>query len=406
MRFTPKHFAATLIVSFTLVGSPMVTAQDWTQFRGNGGLSANPNASVPATFDDEKNVAWKTELPAKGASGPIVVEDKVIITCSGGPNQEQLYTVCLNAKTGKKLWTQKFWATGRTECHPLSANAAPTPATDGKHVFAFYSSNDLACMDLDGNLVWYRGLAVDYAKAGNDVGMSSSPVVYDGTVVVQVEGYGDAFVMALDAATGKTKWTKKRKAGASWASPLLLTAKNGPPLVVIQSQGKMSIFDLDSGDDVFEVEGAVGTVPSASVADGKLYAPVDGTTAYGISTDGKVEKVWTGSKIRPANASGVIHKDKLYTLNRAGVLTSYALADGEEVKKIRVGGSYWATPAVAGDNMYFFTQDGKARVVDLSDMEVVHEHDFGDEVFLGSPAVTNDALYFRSDKFIWKISGE
>ena len=194
-------------VSIAIALATNIQADDWSHFRGDGGVSVG-NASLPKTFGEKENIAWKIDLPAKGASSPIVVGNKVIVTCSGGDKQDQLYTVCVDATTGKKLWTQKFWATGRCFVHPLSANAAPTPASNGEHVLVFFSSNDLACLDLDGNLLWYRGLAVDHPKAGNDVGMASSPAVKDGVVVVQIECQGDSFAAGLDFAVDHRQWQR------------------------------------------------------------------------------------------------------------------------------------------------------------------------------------------------------
>ncbi|MFK7769350.1 MAG: PQQ-binding-like beta-propeller repeat protein [Mariniblastus sp.] len=396
---------ALLAIAFTTT----VQADDWAQFRGTGGVSVG-NASLPKSFDNEKNIAWKIDMPGKGASSPIVVGDKIIVTCSGGEKQDQLYTVCVDAASGKKLWTQKFWATGRCFVHPLSANAAPTPASDGKHVFVFFSSNDLACLDLDGNLVWYRGLAVDHPKAGNDVGMASSPAVKDGVVVVQVECQGDSFATGLDVATGKTLWTNERAKDAVWTSPLIVDNGTAPPMVVLQSKDNFNVLDLKTGKVVYNQEGAVSSISSPAIANGKLFVPIDGTTAFAISSDGQLTKEWNSEQIRPSSMSSVIHDNKIYTLNRAGALSVFSSTDGTEQDKIRVikGGSAWATPVVSDDHMYFFAQGGQSYVVNLKTPsgkpEVVHEYTFEDEVFLGSPAVGGDGMYIRSDKSLWKIA--
>ncbi len=383
------------------------TADDWTQFRGAGGISVS-DSSLPTKFDDETNVAWKVPMPSKGASGPIVIGNKVIVTCSGGEKQDQLSTVCIDAQSGKQLWEQKFWATGRCFVHPLSANAAPTPATDGEYIYAFYSSNDLACLDLDGNLIWYRGLAVDYPKAGNDVGMSSSPVVHDGVVVVQVESPGDSFAMGLDTETGKTIWTNERTKDGVWASPLLLESENAPAMVVLQSKDGFDVLNIKTGEKVFSDKGQCSSISSAAIVNGRLFVPIDGTTAYSVSADGKFEKMWNSSQLRPSSVSGVVHDGQVLSLNGTGVLQSFSLDDGTPGKKVRVCAprATWSTPVVAGDHMYFFTQKGMSHVVKLGEEpEVVHEHNFGDdEVFLGSPAVSNNAMYVRSDKFLWKIA--
>ncbi len=388
-----------VVASFLLL--PVVQGDDWPQFRGPGGTGTAEDR-IPVEFDDQKNIAWKTDLPAKGASSPIVVGDRVFVTCSGGVNQEQLYTVCLNAVTGEILWTQKYWATGRTLCHPLSANAAPTPASDGRYVFSFFSSNDLACTDMDGNLIWYRGLGFDYPKAGNDVGMSASPVVQDGVVVVVVESQGEAFAMGLDVATGKTIWMNERQKSASWTSPLLFKASDGSTQVAVQSADRLSLIDLKSGELVKEFEGQGNVIPSPAVTGGVLFAPINGTTAFSLES-GETRELWSSEQVRLSTSSSVIQDDRLYTMNR-GVIASFNAETGEPLSKLRVGGNYWSTPVIAGDHMYMFSQDGTGYVVKLGDeLEVVHKHDFGDEVMLGSPAISDGAMFIRSDKSIWKI---
>lgn len=399
-------FSIALLLPVTLL-TETSTADDWTQFRGAGGISV-ADTPVPKSFDDEKNVAWKVPLPGKGASGPIVIGNRVVVTCSGGDNQDQLSTLCFDANSGSRLWEQKFWATGRCFCHPLSSNAAPTPTTDGEHIFAFFSSNDLACLDLDGNLVWYRGLAVDFPKAGNDVGMASSPAVADGVVVVQVECQGDSFAMGLDAETGKTVWTNERNREAVWTTPLVLAADDAPTMVLLQSKSGFDVYQIKTGETVFSQQGQCSSVSSSAVVDGLLYVPIDGTTAYALSSEGKFDKVWNSSQLKPNSVSSVVYDGNVFALNSTGVLTAFSAADGQPGSKLRVCSprSTWSTPVVADDHMYFFTQNGKSHVVKLGENpEIVHEHDFGEEeVFLGSPAVSDGALYVRSDKHLWKIA--
>ena len=169
----------------SIVGVLQCSGVDWAEFRGPNGNPVH-DGTLPLKWDSSgtENVAWKASLPGRGVSSPIVVDDLVVITASGGANQQKLFVVAIDQQTGKQRWRRSFWATGRTYTHPTSSNAAPTPVSDGQYIYAFYSSNDLACLDLSGNLMWYRGLAHDYPKAGNDVGMASSPAIAGDVVVV------------------------------------------------------------------------------------------------------------------------------------------------------------------------------------------------------------------------------
>ena len=398
-----------LLLAFALIQT-LSADDDWKQFRGPGGCSA-AEGELPTEFDETKNIAWKADLPAKGASSPIVVGNKVIVTCSGGIGQSTLYTVCVDAQTGKTLWTQKFLATGRCFVHNLSANAAPTPASDGERVYAFYSSNDMACMDLDGNLLWYRGLAYDRPKAGNDVGMSSSPVVADGIVVAQVENQSDSFCVGLDAKTGETRWTLERPVDANWSSPLIV--KSGERnFVLLQAKTGIDLVDLKTGKVLDHVDGDASSISSSAVVGDVIYAPLNGTTAFKFSADGKFKLQWNTPRMRPASMSTIVADGKLYTLEKTGVLTIYNAADGKEIRSSRaIKGSNWATPVLVNGYLYSFTQNDGSYVIKLpedasDEAKVVSRHEFKDEVFLGSPAVSKNALYFRSDTALWKMAAE
>ena len=227
------------------------SAADWPQFRGFQSNSVSRDKQPPV-WSETENIAWKAELPGRGVSSPIVVNNRVVVTCSSGVNQDRMHVVCFDAASGKQLWERQFWATGRTLTHSLSANAAPTPASDGKLVFAFYSSNDLACLDLDGNLKWFRGLAHDYPSAGNDVGMSSSPVVIGNTVIVQIENQGDSFAAGIDTATGETRWRIDRDRLASWASPIAMRGKTpAEDVVLLQSANFLTAHDPRDGKQLW-----------------------------------------------------------------------------------------------------------------------------------------------------------
>ena len=199
---------------------------DWRHFRGTDNTSVSGEKNLPTRFGPTENVAWKAPLPGSGPSSPIVVAGRVIVTAATGPRQERLHVLCLDAATGRLRWERRLWATGPTLCNPFGGVAASTPASDGRLVFAFFSSNDLACFDLDGNLQWLRGLGYESPTTRNDVGMASSPLVVGDTVIVQLENPGKSFVMGIDTATGQTRWQIDRAWEPTWTSPTLLRVRS------------------------------------------------------------------------------------------------------------------------------------------------------------------------------------
>ncbi len=401
-----KNFILTLCAAGCVC---LFAGAEWKQFRGGGQSSVAADVELPTkwTGDAAGNVAWKSKLPGRGPSGPILVDGAVIVTCSGGVKQDRLYVISFDEKTGKENWRREFWATGRTSSHPTSANAAPTPASDGKRIFAFFSSSDLICLDLQGNLLWYRGLAIDYPKAGNDVGMASSPLVVGDTVIVQSESQGDSFVEAVNAATGETRWHKTRDQRANWSSPTLVPASGKrPDLVLLQSPDSgLNLVKPDTGEVMWSYKIKTGGIPSAAVRGDWIFVSANGLTAFQFGEDStSPELKWDESAMQPGTASPIVHEDSVYVV-KGGVLSAAEAATGKRKWKVRVGGTYWSTPVVADGKMYMAGYDGSVRVVDLSGAKakVAAENEMNGK-FQGSPAVGADAMYLRSDGYLWKIS--
>jgi outer membrane protein assembly factor BamB len=403
-----KSYISSLVWLMLGIAWTTPCAADWPQFRGGAAASVASLKTAPPTewnVAEKRNIAWQVELPGKGPASPIVVGDRIVVTASSGAQQDKLHVVCYAAASGKLLWQRNFWATGRCYSHPQSANAAPTPASDGKRIFAFFSSNDLACLDLEGNLLWYRGLAFDHPKAGNDVGMSSSPLVVDGKVILQVENQGDSFATALAAETGETLWRVAREPNASWCSPTLLTVEPGRPQVLLQSQNRLSVLDAGTGELAWEFKRECQGIPSPAVVAGRIYLPADGLTALDATSTSSDKTLWKANKLGPGAASPVCDGQRIFTVNRAPVLVCASAADGEVLWQLRLKGAFWATPLLVGDLLYCTNFDGQCLVVRAGQDkgEIIATNEFG-QPLQGSPAVAEGALYFRSDTHLWKVA--
>lgn len=374
---------------------------DWRQFRGNNvnGVADGPG---PASFE---KLVWKVELPGRGLSGPTVVGDKVFLTASSGYRQDKLHVLCFSAKTGKRLWERKFWATGRTQCHPKMCVATPQPVSDGKRIFVFFSSNDLACLDLDGHLVWYRGLTHDFPNASNSLGMASSPVLVGDTLVVQVESDAYSFATGIDVANGKSRWRKTRPQRANWTSATLLPQKNGKTLVLLQSSAGVSAIEPRTGKEVWKYGDGASTIPSSTVAGGIVFVPSHGLTALRpIAGSPAPEQLWQEGKLRPGFASPLAFQGKVYTLASAGVLTIGDQKTGKQLGRQRLKGPFTSTPIVADGLLYFFNEKGTGTILDARKKGMVIATKDLKETILCTPAISGGALYVRSDGHLWKFA--
>jgi outer membrane protein assembly factor BamB len=378
---------------------------DWRQFRGDATSAVAANAAL--TGDPAQPVIqWSQPLPGRGLASLIVVGDQVIVTASSGYRQTRLHVLSFDAADGSLQWERQFWATGRTAAHPKTCVAAPTPASDGERIFAFYSSNDLACLDLDGNLLWYRGLTYDFPNASNSLGMSSSLVVADGTVVAMVENDSDSFTTGVDPQTGEERWRIERPRAANWTSPALWTAGE-TTLVLLQSSKGVSAVDPQSGQTVWEYSDGAATIPSLIAVDGLAFVPSHGITAIrpGTTTPSVAEIVWQEGSLSPGTASPLVHDGSVFVLSSPNVLTRASAEDGKTQWKTRLTGNFSGSPVIAGKLLYAFNEDGVGHVVDVASKgETLATVELGETV-LCTPAVAGGGLFVRSDGHLWRIAG-
>ena len=383
-----------------------LAAGDWPGFRGPLGNGVSDEVGLPVVLDAKKHIAWRIDLPGRGLSSPLVVGDRVFVTASGGTRQDRLQVLCLNAADGSVIWQRQFWAMGSTMCHNKTSIAAPTPVTDGRRLFAIFSSNDLFCLDLDGNLKWLRGLTLDYPNARNSLGMASSLVLAGGVLVAQVENDSESFTVGLDKRNGANLWRADRPKSANWTTAAVQKNGSGLEWVLLQSGKGIHAVNPKNGEIVWHYADGASTIPSSALANGVLYVPSHGLTALELATDGKsFRQKWRSSRLRPDTASPLVHRDRVYSLNSAGVLTCGDTDTGKRLWQLRLDGPFGGSPVVADNHLYVFNEEGMAQVVDLSAPEgrIAGEMDLG-EMIQCSPAVSNGALYVRSNRRIWKIA--
>lgn len=381
------------------------TAADWPQFRGplSNGFSAE--TGVPAQIDGAEALAWSAALPGRGVSSPIVVGDRVFVTAASGPRQEHLRVLCFNAHDGTLRWERQFWATGRTMCHEKTSVAGPTPASDGTRVFALFSSNDLVGLDLDGNLLWLRGLTRDYPNVSNSLGMQSSLIVAEGVLVAQVENDTESYTLGLEVRDGTNRWRLDRPKLANWTSPVFVAGEGGRRLVALQSGKGLAAVDPASGKVVWNYADGASTIPSGAPAGAVVFVPSFGLTAIQADAGQAVPRqLWRAAQLRPGTSSPAVLNDRVYVLNDAGVLNCGDAATGKRLWQLRLKGPFSASPVIAGTHLFAVNEKGLLQVADLTAAEgaVVSERDLAQTV-LATPAIARGAVYVRSDQTLWKL---
>lgn len=404
------------LLSFALAGR----AQDklaWAQFRGPGGLGVAPG-KPPTSWGLKDNIAFKTDLPGRGTSSPIIVGERIYLTCYAGVaagvkdlSGLRRLLVCLDKK-GDILWSKEVPSKlpeqgGIREDHGY---ASSTPISDGERLYVFFGKSGVFAFTLDGEKVWQA----DVGEGLNGWGSAASPVLYNDLVIVNASVESSSLV-ALDKATGKERWRAPRIV-ESWNTPIFVTPKGGKTELVVAIMGKVLGFDPDSGKPLWSCNTDIPwyMVPGLVHHDGVVYCigGRGGGGALAVRAGGsgdvtKTHRLWMtrkGSNV----PSPILHEGRLYFANDVGGLF-YCLdaADGKVVyehREPRVEGVY-SSPILANGNLYYITRMGKTLVVPVGpEFKVVATNDLSDRTpFNSSPAVMGDRLLIRTDKYLYGI---
>lgn len=408
LRFSPpmRFLRSLSLLALTLATSAL--AADWPQFRGPDSTAVAPDGQIPVA----PKIDWSVPLPGRGLASPIIVGNKLFLTCASGPKQERLHLFCLDPANGNQIWERQLLATGRTMSHPKTSIASSTPCSDGHRVFAQWSCNDIAAFDLDGNLLWVRGLTADYPNASNSLGMASSPIVIGETVVVMIENDSESYSLGLDAKTGRNLWKLDRPKAANWSSPIPWRADaHAAPVVVLQSSKGLVAVDPASGSRLWEYTESASTTSSSVVAEGVIYAPSNGVTALSPDASNATPKqLWRSKQINPATISPVVLGGSIFSFNNAGVITAGDIKSGSVQWKLRLTGPFSGSPVGAGSRLLAVNEKGLVQVVDTSTPEgkLVGQLQLPlkaetKENILCTPAVSGNHVYVRTDSMLWRL---
>jgi outer membrane protein assembly factor BamB len=383
-----------------------LTAADWPQFRGADNASVTAGRGLPVRWE-VADAAGSVAFPGRGVSGPVVIGDQVITTSSSGQKNERLHIWSVDTATGAARWQRSLWATGRTFCHPLTSMAAPTPATDGSRVYVLFASNDLVCLDLEGNVLWVRALGAEHPQSFDDRGLGSSPLLVDGMLVLQIECHGDSFATGIDCLTGGTRWRMELPQSVNWLSPATLVA-GSKRLAVLQTTDRLLILEPSDGTVRAEYQTPGSSIASPVARDGVIYMPSKGLTALRyLPESDEPDFLWQTSRLGAQSSSPVVADGKLFVIRSPNILACGDAGTGDELWRVRLEGSrYWATPVLAGDHLYCVSEDGIVHVIDVAgtEGEILAKNAMSEEI-LGSPAICDGAIYVRGVTHLWKIGG-
>ncbi len=422
-RTTCRYLCLVVILSLAFCDSSF--AEDWPQFRGPGGNGVSKEVGVPVEWSGTKNVLWKTELPGKGSSSPVILGRRVFLTAFSGygidvrnpgdPEDLVRHLICLDRDTGRILWQKDVPNSGAVrKCEGFMGNhgyASHTPVSDGKAIYCWFGSHGAVAFDLDGSPLWQTK---PYQMTPTQFGSGASPVLYQNLLLINANFEGRAFV-ALDKKTGREVWRRERI--GSYTTPQIVTTRLGPELI-INANNRLAAFDPRTGEELWhhrpQRRNTTGyAIPSPVVHNGTIYSldrELVAVRAGGRSEVTSTHRLWRQDMFSvvssPVHASGYI-----YSQNDA-VLTCIRASDGKLMFKVRPNPKFfhvYASPVVADGMIYIIGRYGHSAVVKAgSEFELIAANQIENDksYFNASPAVSNGRLFIRSQKWLYCIGKE
>ncbi len=435
-RAMPILFVSMLLATI----ADSARAGDWPRFRGPNGSGVSTDTKVPVTWSDSENLKWKTALPGPGSSSPIVVGDRVFVTCYSGygvtrrdaGNLEDLkrHLLSIDRADGKIVWSKTIDAAMPED--PFSGMGVPehgyasnTPVSDGERIYVFFGKSGALAFDMQGNQLWQTDLGRE--SSNRRWGSSASPILYKDTVIVNASEESQS-VRALDTATGKEVW--KAEAASlelAYNTPALVELEDGRVDVVIPVPHEIWGLNADTGRLTWfaETQLAGNVAPSPIVHDGVVYVlggyPRIGAVAIRAGGKDDVTKshiAWTSTDASYIT-SPVFCDGNLYFVSDQGIALCVDAKSGETVYKERLpggGGSgggrgkpFYASVVLVGDKIYSVSRrNGTIVLAAKPEFEQLAHNKLGsDETdFNGSPAVSDGQMFLRSNRFLYCLAGE
>ena len=374
--------------------------RNWPNFRGPFGQGIAHDVTPPMDFDGTagKNVVWKTPVPRPGASSPVIWEGRVFLT---GADERAREVYCFDAEDGRMLWRQ---AAQQPAALPKvtegTGHAASTGATDGTFFFAIFSTGDLVAIDMNGKIAWTRALGTPKSNYG----YASSLIAYK-HLFVQIDDSNEANLYALDTATGKTVWQKKRAVRESWASPIIVVSGDRE-MVALAENPTATAYDVNTGAVVLSTECLSGEVaPSPAYASGTMIVANERSKLSAISVaSGAV--AWSGEDDLPDVASPLATEDFVFTGDSSGMVNCYDIRTGRKLWTQEFEESFYPSPVLAAGRIYAMDNAGTMHVFRASETFVsLAEARLGEES-VATPAFTGGNMYIRGKQNLYCVGSK
>ena len=411
----------------------------WCEWRGPNANGVALQGKPPIEWSPERNIRWRTVLPGRGHSTPVVLNDRIFLTSavpfgtkiapkmSGRPGEHdnlaveskfQFVVMCIDRKDGNILWNKVVHEALPIEAgHNTGSLASASPVIDSQHVYAHFGSHGLYCMDFDGNVKWQKNFGQMHSKHGH--GEGASPTLSGNNLIVNWDHEEKSFLAALDKTTGNELWRRDRDEDTSWSSPIVIEL-DGRKQVVVCGTNRVRGYDLQTGETLWHCGGMSSNIVATPVyADGILYVgssyekkmlmAINLKNAHGDLSNAN-HILWSRTRGTPYVPSMLLYDEALYFLTHyQNVLTRVHGPTGKDSPgPIRLGslGNIYASPVGANGHVYVTDLSGTTEVITHAVIPRTVAINRLDEAVNASLAIVGNEILIRGEKQLYCIANE
>jgi outer membrane protein assembly factor BamB len=442
-----KNIASCFII-FLLAGvtvsGQILPERQWTSYRGYMSSGVLDNTNLPDSFNLDKmiNVRWKVEIPGLGLSSPVIWGNNLFITTAISQTDKSGFkpgiygdvspvkdssdhewkVYCIDKNTGRTIW-ERTACTGipKIKRHPKSTHANTSVATDGKHVVAFFGSEGLYCYDITGKLLWQNNFgvlkSVFFIMKNAEWEFASSPIIYNGVVIIQADVLENSFVAAYDVETGKELWKTDRNEYPGWCTPNVYI-NQGKAIVALNGFKHRGGYDIETGKEVWKMSGGGDIqIPTPIIGEDIIYF----NSAHGRSSpiiavkknaagditlkDGETSNdfiQWSIPRGGSYMQTLLLYHERLYNVNWNGTVNCMDPLTGKEIFTAKLGKakSFAASPVASDGRIYIVDEEGTVYIIKDGDTFTQLAEIPMKDNSMTAPAITDGMIYFRTQKYL------